>query len=393
MRSASGVAAGFLFSLLVLSSESASAQNMLGQFYLGATFNYSYGTGVSGDGQKACGYAVTPTYLTSFHAMEWSRADGMQDLGLYDGLRPYDATAALAMSRDGSTIVGKGYGSSQGAPPTQAFLWTQSGGYQTLGFMAGGTMSTATGVDGDGSVLTGIGDSTFGATRSFRWTSADGMQDIGNMAGGSAASATGISADGTAIVGNGNSSNGANRAFRWTSSGMLDIGALSGATQAFAYGVNQDGSIIVGSSGTNADDQRPFRWINGAMNDMGLFPGSTSTTALGVSPEGDVVVGTYAISTVPYNRAFIWREGSGYQDLTQYAVSLGYTFFDGPIGPWITNASAVSSGGITVAGYYVSANGRPSGFVLSVPEPVSVLGLAAGLGLLAKMHRRRRPAA
>lgn len=333
-------------------------------FYLGATFNYSYGTGVSGDGRVASGYAAVPTYTNGFHAMRWSRDTGPADMGLFSGLQPYDVTETHAVSFDGSTIVGQGMGNSGGAPLSRAFYWTLLNGYTVLGTMPGGTLSSATGVSGNGSVLTGTGDSSFGSTRSFQWTALTGMQDIGNMSGGTRASATGISADGLVIVGNGDSSNGANRAFRWTSAGMEDIGALSGATDAYAYGVNKDGSVIVGASGTNAGNLHPFRWVNGVMQDMGLFPGSTSTTAYGVSPEGDVVVGSYAISSWPYQQAFIWRAGIGYQDLALYANSLGFGL-GGSAGPWLIRATGVSSHGWTIAGYSSGLNGRPNGFVLS----------------------------
>jgi len=220
------------------------------------------------------------------------------------------------------------------------------------------------------------------------------MADIGVLPGGTLAKATSIDGDGSIIVGNGDSASGTQRAFEWTASGgMMDLGALAGATESYANAVNADGSVIVGSSGTSLSNQHPVRWVDGVIQDMGLFPGSTSTVANAVSPEGNVVVGDYSVPAPVSQRAFIWRSDSGYQDLGQYADSLGIHGYTGP-DVYLEHADAVSSGGLAIAGYEGGNSPHYTGFVLyanPVPEPASVTVVALGVvGLLRRRLGIRR---
>ncbi|TVQ02391.1 MAG: autotransporter domain-containing protein, partial [Roseinatronobacter sp.] len=83
---------------------------------------------------------------------------------------------------------------------------------------------------------------------------------------GSSSRAYGVNADGSVVVGSGDSSDGT-RAFRWVAgAGMENLGTLTGGSSSRAYGVNADGSVVVGVSGSSAGD-RAFIW-RGVMEDF-----------------------------------------------------------------------------------------------------------------------------
>jgi probable HAF family extracellular repeat protein len=283
--------------------------------------------------------------------------------------------------------VGERYGTNGAASyPSVALRWTVANGYELLGTMAGGVTSTATAANDDGSIISGNGDSTLGTNRAFRWVAGSGFEDLGTLSGGTSAYAARMSLDGGVIVGYGNTSAGVNHAFRWTSGGMDDLGVLPGMTESFATDVTGDGSAIVGYSGTSTADRRPFRWVGGVMEDLGLFPGSSRTSALGVSPDGATIVGSY------YNgreRAFLWREGIGYQDLTEYANEQGLNL-NSQFGPWLVQASDVSNGGRTFVGYQGGFSAQTWGYVMTVPVPEPLTLATVGLGVLLAGRRRRK---
>jgi hypothetical protein len=120
------------------------------------------------------------------------------------------------------------------------------------------------------------------------------------------------------------------------------------------------------------------------MEDLGLFPGSTRTQALGISPDGNTIVGSYVANQ---QRAFIWREGIGYQDLTDYGTSQGLNF--GPPGsPWLITASDVSNGGRTFVGYQGGFTAQTWGYVMTVPVPEPLTLATVGLGVLLAIRRK-----
>ena len=117
---------------------------------------------------------------------------------------------ANGVSADGAVVVGW---SNFPGGAQQAFRWTQATGAVGLGFLPGGGGlfgSQATAVSANGSVVVGasiipLGPGT-GVDEAFRWTQATGMVGLGFLPGGSSSTARGVSADGLVIVGAGNNS-------------------------------------------------------------------------------------------------------------------------------------------------------------------------------------------
>ncbi|MCC6228478.1 MAG: hypothetical protein IT432_04545 [Phycisphaerales bacterium] len=135
---------------------------------------------------------------------------------------------------------------------------------QNLGVLAGGSISLAFGISGDGSIVTGSGDSAIG-TRAFRWTSGGGTQSLGSVSGFDFSEGYGISGNGQSIVGGCGGASSA-IAFLWTPAlGMVDLNTylptlgvdLTGWTLNIARGISADGSVIAGD-GTFNGEARSF---------------------------------------------------------------------------------------------------------------------------------------
>jgi probable HAF family extracellular repeat protein len=252
-----------------------------------------------------------------------------------------------------------------------------------LGDFAGGPFSSeALAVSADGSVVVGYGWNANGP-EAFRWTQATGMVGLGDLPGGLFSSlAFEVSADGSVVVGGGISTNGS-EAFRWTQAiGMVGLGDLAGGTfSSEALAVSADGSVVVGF-GNSANGGEAFRWTQGTgMVGLGDLPGGIFYSyATGVSADGSVVVGYSATDSFTGAEAFIWNSTQGMRSLKQvltndYGLNLaGWTLND---------ARGISADGLTVVGYGTNPSGVSEGWLArlnpqnnpSVPEPSSILGL------------------
>jgi probable HAF family extracellular repeat protein len=164
---------------------------------------------VSASGAVIVGDGVNGSNLEAF------RYDTVGGFALLGRLTGHARSDANAVSADGSTVVGQ---SSVGSTPWEAFRWTQAGGMQGLGNLNSGTFggSEALGVSGDGSLVVGTAPSDTGST-AFIWDEAHGMRaltqilidELGlDLTGWTLTRATDISADGTVIVGWGMNPNG-----------------------------------------------------------------------------------------------------------------------------------------------------------------------------------------
>lgn len=240
-----------------------------------ATNGTSYATGVSADGTRITGSAISPggtrSFLEAFLYTVTNPATGagsMVGLGDLPGGDTYSEGAAI--SQDGSTVVG---GSSSAASIV--------GGGPLLDFEA------------------------------FRWTAASGMIPLGSLPGGAFYSyALAVSADGNVVVGGSSSAQSGIsgvEAFRWTpQGGMVGLGDLPGGNfMSVALAVSADGSIVVGASAVaigdgGLDEYAPFIWdpVNGMRDLRAVFaarglsmPNLRMTHATAISDDGTTITG------------------------------------------------------------------------------------------------------
>ncbi|MGQ0627568.1 MAG: PEP-CTERM sorting domain-containing protein [Phycisphaerales bacterium] len=177
---------------------------------------YSEARGVSGDGTIVVGISTTTSGLA--RAFRWTSAMGMVSIGDLAGGE--DFSEALAISSDGSTIVGNSVNEEGGV----AFRWTSESGMVSIGDLPGGLVqASARAVNSDGSVIVGEGIATDDIfdSEAFIWDSTNGMRSIRSvltgagidLTGWTLSSATGVSGDGRRIVGNGINPMGQSEAF------------------------------------------------------------------------------------------------------------------------------------------------------------------------------------
>jgi probable HAF family extracellular repeat protein len=142
----------------------------LGDLNEGAPFANSSANAVTPDGQTIVGYGAVGNGQ-SLRAVRWV-GGVIQDLGELPG--GPELGSALGVSASGRVVVG--YGTVAGGA-TEAFIWTPQRGMislksylvNTLGIagVSGWTLSVATGISADGTVICGYGRNTAGATEGF----------------------------------------------------------------------------------------------------------------------------------------------------------------------------------------------------------------------------------
>jgi len=309
------------------------------------------------------GFVVTPLFFLMCLAVPVAHAQSFSGLGFLPG---GTQSTASRVSRDGSVIVGTANGN-------RAFRWTSAGGMVNLGTLPDGTDSFASDVSDDGSVVIGTCYTSAGA-RAFRWTSAGGMVNLGlPLDGGGDGEAyntygVAVSGDGGVVAG---FSDPINDAFCWTvAGGMEDLGTMTGGTSSHGTGVSADGSTVVGRGGTSGfTGVRAFRWTSaGGMVSLGTLPGKSSH-AYGVSGNGQVVVGVLSSP----DTAMLWTSSLGMVDLNTYLPSLGINL----TGWTLTRANGVSGDGRTLVGTGTH-NGLTEAWVAHLPSPTAAGGVPDG---------------
>jgi probable HAF family extracellular repeat protein len=306
----------------------------------------------------------------------WILDDNFVTTFLAPGFGP---SVARDLSNDGSVAVG--------AASVGAFRWTAAMGGTALGDFVGGTgTSFSTAVSADGTIVVGAADAPTGMQshlRAFHWTltnAATGqgtMTNLGDLPGGDSFSVgAGVSHNGSVVVGGASSAvslAGSSfeldfEAFRWTQqTGMVALGDLAGGGfHSFANAVSGDGSVVVGASTSAASgisDFEAFRWTEATgMVGLGDLPGGNfASTATAVSADGSIIVGSSAVAIgdggLDIYAPFIWDAVNGMRDLRAVFANLGLTLPELDM----TDATAVSDDGRTIAGYGKSVYRIPAG--------------------------------
>jgi len=195
--------------------------------------------GTSADGGIIVG---TGRRNQAIEAFRWSASTGMVGIGAESAAFP---SFAVAVSADGSRIAGQ----SQRISGPEATLWLD-GVVTGLGDLPGGEFrSGVNAISADGSVMVGAGTPASGTAEAFRWTASEGMVGLGFLPGGTFSTATAISGTGAVIAGWSGSSLGGELAFLWTAAGIASLGDLPGGNvQSQAHDISAGGTVVVGSS-------------------------------------------------------------------------------------------------------------------------------------------------
>jgi probable HAF family extracellular repeat protein len=151
------------------------AGGMVGLGVLPGGSDNSQGYDVSADGSTIVGYSHSPS---GFQAFRWTAADGMVGLGDLPG-GPF-FSEAYGVSADGSVIVGKGDATSGGpSNPGTAFVWTSALGMLSIkdALLASGEtevadwqLSAALAVSADGTTIVGSGTNAAGSSEAWMVT-------------------------------------------------------------------------------------------------------------------------------------------------------------------------------------------------------------------------------
>jgi probable HAF family extracellular repeat protein len=127
-------------------------------------------------------------------AFRWTRGAGTVGLSQFGGGSNMQSSA-LAISRDGSTVVGVGHPSLTGA-----VRWAADGSAGVIGILPGNASGLAEAVSDDGRVVAGTRFSDSGVQQAFRWTATEGMSSLGGSDFVESRSRA-VSGDGRVIVG------------------------------------------------------------------------------------------------------------------------------------------------------------------------------------------------
>jgi probable HAF family extracellular repeat protein len=312
---------------------------------------------ISADGSAV---AVTATGVDGrTQAFRWTVEQGMTALGFLPG---GTHSTAVGISADGTVIVGNGGTTIDPASSSSGFRWTAGTGIARIDPVPGSSLCVASGVSGDGQTVAGT-CLTFN-NEAFRWTRATGAVGLGRFGGGSnqTSSASAISSNAMVVVGAGHPI--LTGAVAWpTTGGANALGKLPGDDSATATAVSRDGTLIAGTSFNSAQMGRAFRWNQQTgMTALGTFAGLQATMVTGISGDGMIIVGW--ATTATGDTAIIWDAQHGLRPL-DIALLVNY---QAEVPGWrLARATAISDDGRTIAGYGINPSGQTRAWIVKLP--------------------------
>lgn len=261
--------------------------------------------------------------------------------------------AVVAVSDNGSVIVGDIPETSIEDFSNQAAMWTDEDGWVGLGWLPNAgvcpSRSDSYEVSADGTVVVGLSwDGCSG--RGFRWTAATGMQQLQNLArGGNRASV--CSSDGSVIAGFAQGT--FNRTPALWNGDTLEGTLLdpTGDAQGEWHGMSDDGQILLGTLYTGAPDGAydAVKWTAGGGAQVignGSLINGWAGHAFDIADNGTIVGFDMLLGN---RRAWIQPNGTGPLVLLKdYITSLGATV---PSGLNLEVAQAISVDGRVIIGH------------------------------------------
>lgn len=319
---------------------------------------------MSADGTAACGWAgVKAFYWTEFGGFTFLPPSPL--LG--------DDPILRCMSDDGLFVAGE---LASYFNVTEAFRWSQAGGYELLPAVSGQAgieLASAFGLNGDGSITTGTTYHT-DLDQPAIWdvTGTGSVLEVPAPAG--YGLGRDLSEDGQVAVG-GVFGLGFDSLWgvRWVT-GQPPIILLppAGVFGAEATAVSRDGLVSFGTGfvDTSFDSLTGFlRW--NAAGDVefidGLFPNTIRVQPSGADRTGTAVVGSYELDITGFSeRSFYWSETTGFQTAAELAAANGLTLPGS-----IYRIRAISSDGnaLAVRGWLPSTTQTRSFILRLSPNP------------------------
>jgi probable HAF family extracellular repeat protein len=237
-----------------------------------------------------------------FHALRWSRREGLVDLGTVPGS---NESLATAINNRGQVV---GYGLYEDVSRSSALLWDPRTGVRDLGNL-GAPSAQALAINDAGRVA-GNSRTVDGVGMAFSWTRAEGM--IGLLPPDALGSdARAINASGQ-IAGNFTSVDGAQLMFLWTPGRAFET---IGDVTAFPFALSDTAWI----AGVLLATQSAFVWHRDlGIVDIGFLPGGSFSNAYDVNNRGQVVG---EAATADAMHAFLWTRTEGLVDLNDRLVN------------------------------------------------------------------------
>jgi len=317
-----GVAA-FLLTLLIslpLCAQSYTATELYG------TLNETYATGINDSGMVV-GYSG----IARTDALLWSPNGSRQVLGTLGG----KYAQALAINNLGQVV---GWSSLAGNSSYHAFLWTQAGGMQDLGF------EVSPNAINDNTEIVGYYEPVQNVWHAFLWTQAGGLQDLGTL-GGTNSQAYGINAAGH-VTGSAEGADGTNHAFLWTAQGGMQE-LVPGETFPSGGAAINDSDQVVGTLLNSQDNENhAFLWSQATgMQDLGTIRGGWSG-ASAINNSGDVVGDAGKPGNYRHCNCFsvVWPQGGALEKLVPPLVPKGLALSKGATG--INSSGQVAANGV-----------------------------------------------
>lgn len=241
---------------------------------------------MSDDGQFICGSFTNPLSGAS-EASRFDVSGGTwTPLGGIGGQSGSEISGGWGISGDGQTVVGLGW---INAGSAHAIRWTQAGGMTDMGTTVPNRSTRANGTNNNGNTVVGWQDNATGFRQGAVWN--NGVQTLITLGiGGSAlGEASDCSNNGQWVVGSGVAANN-HEPYRWRpATGAVSLGKINPTWRGAATGISGDGSVIVGF-------ERPFPgpatfgigliWVDG----QGPFNLNTYLTSLGIQIPANTIL-------------------------------------------------------------------------------------------------------